>query len=81
MMWYGDGWGGAGWGWFGLMHMLWWVLIIAGIVVLVRWAFGGDIRGGRHVTESRALEILHERYARGEINREEYEERKRVLKS
>lgn len=30
-------------------------------------------------TSSRALEILNERYARGEINKEEYEERKREL--
>lgn len=81
MMGYGDGWGGAAWVWFGLMHMLWWVLLIVGIVILVRWVAGSDGKAGRHVPESRALEILHERYARGEISKEEYEERKRTIKS
>ena len=81
MMWWGDGWGGASWAWFSVMHILWWVLVIAGIVALIRLAMGSGNRGGRHADESRALDILRERYARGEIEREEYEERKRVLKA
>jgi len=44
-MWGGDmmGWGGGwGWGWFGIVHMvLWWFLIVLGIVVLAKWLFGG----------------------------------------
>lgn len=79
MMW-GYGWDGAGMGWFWLMHVLWWVLIIAGIVALVRWGLGSGIRSGHRREEDRALAILRERYGRGEIDKEEFEERKRVLK-
>lgn len=79
-MWGGDmmGWGGGlGWGWFGIVHMvLWWFLIILGIVVLAKWLFGG---GGRSAIDDRALVILRERYARGEIDKEEFEKRKRDL--
>jgi putative membrane protein len=78
MMW-GDGWGGVGWAWFGLMHVLWWVLVIAGIVAVIRWLVDGG-RRGRPADENRALDILKERFARGEIDKDEYEERRRILK-
>lgn len=69
------GWG-SGWGWFGLTHMLlWWVLLILGIAVLAKWLIGS---GGR-TSGSRALEVLQERYARGEIGKEEYEQKRRDL--
>ena len=76
MMW--DGFGGMGWGWIGLgmIHMiLFWVLVILGIAALVRWlrSSPGSESGGR------ALEILKERYARGELTREQYEQMKRDL--
>ena len=78
---YGDmmGWGGGwGWGWFGMVHMvLWWFLIILGIVVLAKWLFGSG--GGRAAGDDRALAILRERYARGEIDKEEFDKRKRDL--
>jgi len=77
-MWGDMGWGwGGGWGMLGFAHMLlWWVLIILGIVVLAKWLFGGASRrpGG-----DRPLDILKERYARGEINKEEFEQKKRDL--
>ena len=74
MMWGGpDGWG---WGWIGLgiFHMgLFWILVILGIVVLVKWlASDGTPR-----TERRALDILKERYAKGELTREQFEQMKR----
>ena len=83
-MWYGDmmGWGwGGGWSWFGIFHMLlWWALIIVAIVVLARWGFtGGSGYSGRHQAEDRALSILRERYARGEIDKAEFEARRRDL--
>jgi putative membrane protein len=68
------GWG-AGWGWFGLTHMLlWWVLLILGIAVLAKWLMGSGRKG-----DDRALEVLKERYARGEIGKEEYEQKRRDL--
>lgn len=72
---------GYGWGWFGLTHMLlWWVLIILGIVILVRWL----ARSPGHPTwprEETALEVLKKRYAKGEIGREEFEQKKRDLEA
>lgn len=68
------GWG-SGWGWFGLTHMLlWWVLLILGIAVLAKWLIGG----GRK-SDDRALDVLKERYARGEIGKDEYEQKRRDL--
>lgn len=65
----------SGWGWLGLTHMLlWWVLLVLGIAVLAKW-----LMGSRHASGNRALEILQERYARGEIGKEEYEQKRRDL--
>ena len=75
--------GGYGWGGgsgFGIIGMLlWWVLIVLGIVLLAKWLFGGGPGGGR-TSGDRALEILKERYARGEIDKQEFEEKKRDLR-
>ncbi len=72
-----------GWGWgmgMMLMMLVFWGLIIGGLVVLVRWLTGqGGAGGGGAGRADRALEILRERYARGEIDREEFESRKRDL--
>ena len=69
--------GTMGWGILGGVHMvLWWVLIILGIVVLVQWLLGG---ASRRAAGDRPLDILQERYARGEINKEEFEQKKRDL--
>jgi putative membrane protein len=54
--------------------LLFWTLVIVGIVLLVRFIW--DRTAGGH---SDALSILQERFARGEINREEYEERRNIL--
>ena len=60
----------------GLLGMiLFWGLLIAGAVFLIRW-FTGETVIKR---EDSALEILKKRYARGEINKHEFDERKRDL--
>ncbi|MDO8717855.1 MAG: SHOCT domain-containing protein [Polaromonas sp.] len=78
MMTWGYGWGRDG-GWFGWMHLLWWAFIVLAIVALVRLSFGWGPRGFRRPEEDRALAILRERFARGEIDKAEFEERKRDL--
>ncbi|MDH5536459.1 MAG: SHOCT domain-containing protein [Betaproteobacteria bacterium] len=45
--------------------------------MLAKWLFGG--RSGHASGEDRALSILRERYARGEIDKTEFEARKRDL--
>lgn len=68
---------GMGWGWFGGIAMVvFWVAVIVGIVLLVRWLVTSPGQGQREET---ALEILKKRYARGEISREEFEEKKKDL--
>jgi len=58
-----------------LMMLVFWGLVIAGLVLGVRWLAGQ----GRGTARDEALEILRQRYARGEIAKEEFETRKRDL--
>jgi len=55
--------------------VLGWIVVIAAIVAAVWWL----ARGLRPSRRNSALEILRERYARGEISKEEYESRRRDL--
>ena len=76
------GWGG---GWFGGIFMLiFWVLVIVGLVFLIKWLVQTTRSGSHSIstgTSGSALEILKERYARGEIDKQEFEEKKRDLLS
>ncbi|GIX06474.1 MAG: hypothetical protein KatS3mg115_0877 [Candidatus Poribacteria bacterium] len=67
----------------GIFMLLGWVLIIVGVVFLVRWVLqqtqGRSERASTSDSGEDALEILRKRYARGEIDREEYERRRRDL--
>ena len=76
--------GGWGMGWFGGIFMIvFWVLIIAGLIFLIRWLIhSAKGESGRIVTHyTGALDILKERYARGEIDKQEFEEKKKDLLS
>ncbi len=76
---------GWDWGWghmiFGsLMMILLWGGIVVVIVLAVRWLGSGSSHGTTPATSrNKALDILQERFARGEIDREEFEERRRLL--
>jgi putative membrane protein len=80
MMWNGPF--GDGWGWFWPFHfiipLLFWALIIVGVVWIVRYVTdsGDHPRIGRRQP---GLDVLEERYARGEINREEYLQKKKDI--
>jgi len=80
----GYGWGGYGFGWWGIamgiVMVLFWALIIGGAVWLVVSLF----RQGRPAAlgpgpGARPLDVLRERYARGEITREQYEQMRRDI--
>jgi len=67
-------------GWDGGVFMIfWWALIVLVIVVLVRWVIDQSNKSNRREEKS-PLEILRERYARGEIDKKEFEEKKKDLK-
>jgi putative membrane protein len=84
-------WAGRGWGWHpGLMivSLIVIVLAIVGIMVifvwLVRWAVHGFPfyrHGFRHLLHGRsaALDILEERFAKGEIDKTEFEDKRRTI--
>ncbi|HKJ87149.1 MAG TPA: SHOCT domain-containing protein [Gammaproteobacteria bacterium] len=65
----------------GPFMLLFWVLVIVAVVLLVRWMMGGsqEDRVTKRSDRNRALEILEERYARGEIDHEEYQRRREDL--
>ena len=74
------GWGGFGLGW--VFMVLWWVVILALVVGLIRWLFTGHANGsGSRPADKRHMDILKERYARGDIDRETYERMRRELES
>jgi putative membrane protein len=56
------------------------VTVVVVAVLLVRWLGGSGQSTPLHYPPGRtALDILKERFARGEIDKEEFEERRRVL--
>ncbi len=74
------------WGWgigMMLMMLLFWGLVIVGLVLAIRWLLdqGRHARSmtGRHARSMTALEILKQRYAKDEIDKEEFEAKKQDL--
>ncbi len=70
--------GGFGWWWFmPIFFIIFWGLVIWGIVALVRGLSGP--RGYDSSKTDSALEVLKKRYARGDISKEEFEDKKKDL--
>ena len=60
--------------------IIFWVLVVVGLVFLIKWLIQTTGSGKIDLrTGSRAIEILKERYARGEIDKTEFEARKKDL--
>lgn len=76
MHWGGYGWDGGWLGWVGMV--IWWVVVVWLVVSAIRW-FGSRTDGGALPRGKSALDILKERYAKGEIEKKEYEEKRKVL--
>lgn len=72
------GWGYRAGGWSGL-PVVFTVLVVAGLGLVAVWA----VQESRHTTQQadgrRPLDILKERYARGDLTREQYEQMRRDL--
>ncbi len=59
---------------------IFWIAIIVGIIFLVKWIVQQSRPDGQQQGEN-SLEILKKRYARGEIDKEEFEQKKKDLLS
>ncbi len=73
MMWdFGAGWW---WGFGGVFMILFWV----GLIVLIVWGVIKLSKGGETGSKKEPLDIAKERYAKGEISKEEFEQIKKDL--
>lgn len=86
-MWgYGPDWGMmgyGGWGWYGPLNMIIWLLILAliigGIVWFARTTMQRTEAAQLSPRRPPGLDVLEERYARGEINRDEYLQKRKDI--
>lgn len=59
-----------------ILGIIFWILILVGLILLIKYLWeGAGHKGG----QESALEVLKKRYARGEISKEEFEEKKKDL--
>lgn len=75
----GNGMMDGGMGFWMVLAMLSWLALIVGVVLLLVWAVRKFAAGAGQRSEEPALYILKKRYARGEISREEFEEKKQGI--
>jgi putative membrane protein len=76
MFWWGDQMGGWGWALMTISTIVFWALVIPGIIALVRYTrTAGAERGPAPAEWTTPQGILAERYARGEIDESEYQRR------
>ena len=73
-LWHGSRDDGGGMGW--IFMIVFWGLLIVGLIFLVRYLIG-NTKASKG--EESALEILKKRYARSEIDKEEFEQKKKDL--
>jgi len=66
------------WMWGGFMWLFWLAVLVA-VILLIKWLI--QSKPGEQSQPENSLEILKKRYARGEIDKEEFEQKKRDLLS
>jgi putative membrane protein len=66
----------AGMGWLGILTM---ILFWIGVILLVVWGLSSLFPTRQPATGPDAMEILRQRFARGEISREEFEQARLLL--
>ncbi len=59
-----------------IFGLIFWILILIGFVLLIKYLWE---HSGAKVEQESAIELLKKRYARGEISKEEFEEKKKDL--
>ncbi|MDG1127532.1 MAG: SHOCT domain-containing protein [Paracoccaceae bacterium] len=79
MMWGGNHWGGFGMLIGTLFIILTVAAIVVGVVYVLRQSAGTGAATARQIGQDRALAILKERYAKGEIDSEEFAERRKLV--
>ena len=79
MMYYGNGMGGWGMALMIVSSLLFWGLVIAGIVALVRYTGRGAQPGVPATSGTTPQQTLADRFARGDIDEDEYTRRLQVL--
>lgn len=82
MMWYDGDWGWGGWALMTVGMVLFWVVVITAVVLAVRYLAGprGTAASPPGPTPTRAEDVLAERFARGEIDEDEYRQRIALLR-
>lgn len=71
-------WGFGMWWFMPFIMIAFWILVIAGMIFFVRWLMV-SARGREMQSGETPLDILRKRYAKGEINQEEFERMKKDI--
>jgi putative membrane protein len=80
MYWYGSGMTGWGYALMTISMVLFWGAVIFGIVALVRYVSRGGPQAGEPTQPATPERLLAERFARGEIDEDEYQRRLAALR-
>lgn len=71
---------GEGIGWWSWIGGIWMLIVGGGIIGLITWGIITLTRQNRNVVDSNAFELVKNRYAKGEITKEEFEQYKKDLR-